>query len=125
MITITVYDDDDNEVEYTLPATNEVCDRCEGHGTHSNPNIDGNGITASEWAEWHPDEQDAYINGEYDVTCEKCHGNNVITVPDTARMSQDQLKIFHQWEKQEAERASNDAEWNRENEMEAWMMGEF
>lgn len=124
-ITITVYDDNDDEVEHELPATNEVCDRCDGHGTHTNPSIDGNGITASEWAEWDTDERDAYMNGEYDVTCEKCHGNNVVLVPDTSAMSDEQRKIFSQWKKQESERRASDAEWSKEQEMEAWMMGEF
>lgn len=125
IITVTIFDDNDDEVEHELPATNEVCGRCDGHGTHTNTSIDGNGITSSEWAEWDPEEQESYMNGEYDVTCEKCHGSNVVLVPDPAAMSADQKVILSQWEKQENERAASDAEWSREQEMEAWMMGEF
>lgn len=124
-ITITIYDENDNEVEHDLPATNEVCNRCDGHGTHTNPSIDGNGITASEWSEWDSDERDSYMNGDYDVTCERCHGNNVILVPDPSIMSEEQRQVLSQWEKQESERRASDAEWSREQEMEAWMMGEF
>ncbi len=125
IITVTIVDDNEDEVEHELPATNEVCGRCDGHGTHSNSSIDGNGITASEWSEWEQDEQDSYMNGEYDVTCVKCHGDNVVLVPDTSVMSEEQKTIFSQWEKQEAEKVALDAECQRDQEMEAWMMGEF
>lgn len=57
-----------------------VCDRCNGDGTHTNPNIDGNGL---------PDEcvndQDFmadYMRGVYDVSCEECKGNKIIDVID-------------------------------------------
>lgn len=124
-ITVTIFDNNDDEVEHELPATNEVCGRCDGHGTHTNPSIDGNGITSSEWAEWDAEEQESYMNGEYDVTCEKCHGSNVVLVPDTSVMSEEQKAIFSQWEKQEHAKTALDAECRQESEMEAWMMGEF
>lgn len=41
---ITVYTDDGDEVELSLPTYREVCSRCQGTGTHCNPSIDGNGI---------------------------------------------------------------------------------
>ena len=49
---ITVFADgvDGAELELALPAKFEVCHRCQGTGTHTNPSIDGNGITASEIA---------------------------------------------------------------------------
>lgn len=124
-ITITLMDDEENEVEHELPATNEVCGRCDGFGTHTNPNIDGNGITSSEWAEWDYEERESYMNGDYDVTCEECHGNKVVLVPDPNVMSEEQKKIFAQWEEQEEERAAFDADWRREQEMESRMLGEY
>ena len=56
----------------------EICPTCNGRGTHTNPNIDCGGITASEWAEWGPEEQDHYMSGGYDVTCYTCHGEKVV-----------------------------------------------
>ena len=56
----------------------QVCPTCNGRGTHTNPNIDCGGITASEWAEWGPEEQDYYMSGGYDVTCSHCNGQRVI-----------------------------------------------
>ena len=124
-ITITVIDNDDNEMEHELPATNEMCHRCDGFGPHTNPDIDGNGITASEWAEWDESEKESYINGNYDVTCEKCHGNKVILVPDPSSMSTEQKDLFDQWKMQEDERAAFNYEWRREQEMESRMLGEY
>lgn len=56
----------------------EVCTTCRGKGTHTNKNIDGNGITSSEWAEWDEDERQTYMSGGYDVRCEECEGNKVV-----------------------------------------------
>jgi hypothetical protein len=124
-ITVTIMDDDENETEHELPATNEVCSRCEGFGTHTNPNIDGNGITASEWAEWDSEEQETYMNGGYDVTCEECHGNKVVLMIDEKVLTPEQKVIAEQWEDQEEERYNADADWRREQEMESRMLGEY
>lgn len=56
----------------------EICPTCQGRGTHTNPNIDCGGITASEWAEWDEYEKDYYMSGGYDVTCSQCNGEKVI-----------------------------------------------
>lgn len=69
-ITITIEDADGFDVEHELPTKFEVCDGCRGKGTHVNRNIDGNGITAGEWAEWDEDDRETYMSGGYDVTCE-------------------------------------------------------
>lgn len=62
----------------------QVCPRCEGEGTHTNPSIDGNGITSSEWAEWDEEDREMYMTGGYDVQCELCKGQRVVTVTDLA-----------------------------------------
>jgi len=109
-ITITLFDEDGEEVQHELPATNEVCNRCQGFGTHTNPNIDGNGITQSEWEEWDRDDRESYLNGEYDVSCEECHGNKVVRVVDQDVCSLEQKKLFEKWEELENERAALDDE---------------
>jgi RecJ-like exonuclease len=108
-IAIVIVTDADEEVTHQLPAKNEVCDRCEGYGHHTNPNIDGNGITQSEWAEWDYEERESYMNGEYDVTCEECHGNKVVQVVDEDQCSEEQKNLFQQWAEQESERYASDA----------------
>lgn len=70
----------DWEAEHPQQPKFEVCDRCRGHGTHTNPAIDGNGITASEMAELGPDFREDYMNGVYDIRCTRCNGQRVINV---------------------------------------------
>lgn len=89
---ITLYND--NGREYTIifrePYVKfEVCGRCEGHGSHLNPNIGEHAYTSEEFAEDFPDEDyDGYNpreeyfkrGGIYDVKCSECHGNRVVPV---------------------------------------------
>lgn len=55
-----------------------VCPRCEGEGTHVNPDVDGNGLTSSDLEELGPDFLDDYLGGMYDVTCRRCNGKRVV-----------------------------------------------
>lgn len=55
----------------------QVCPRCEGEGTHTNPAIDGNGL--SQECVDDPDFMEAYLGGFYDVPCELCKGQRVVT----------------------------------------------
>ena len=66
--------DCDPTKRFEVPARFEVCSTCKGKGSHVNPSIDSHGITGDEWDEWGYEEQDAYMNGAYDVTCNECNG---------------------------------------------------
>ena len=44
-----------------IPATYAVCDRCEGKGSHVNPAIDGNGLSAEDFDEQGPDFREDYM----------------------------------------------------------------
>ena len=80
-----LYTDNGTEVELTLPGKFEVCDRCEGHGTHLNPSIGEHAYTPEEFAESFDDEERAEYfrhGGMYDVQCEECHGQRVVLVVD-------------------------------------------
>ncbi len=94
-IEFTYENDDGDEVVEELPTKYEVCDRCRGEGKHTNPAIDGNGITASEWAEWDYEDRENYMNGVYDVSCEECCGNRVILVPDEDNCPADLLEKYY------------------------------
>lgn len=59
----------------------EVCDVCDGRGTHVHPGVDSHGISAEEFHE-DPDFAESYMSGHYDVQCYRCRGKNVIPVPD-------------------------------------------
>lgn len=92
-MTVELYDDNDEEYDAVFPIKFEVCYRCSGSGSHTNPNIDGNGITQSEWEnDWSYEEQEMYMSGGYDVTCEECGGKRVIAEIDEKRCTTDELK---------------------------------
>jgi hypothetical protein len=89
-----------------FPAKYEVCDRCQGEGRHTNPSIDGNGITGSEMQEILADDPDFledYMGGKYDVTCHVCHGNRVVLVVDEESCTPEQLSEYLEREKEEYE----------------------
>jgi len=83
VIHLVLEDEDGNETEATLPGKPEVCSRCNGKGRHVNPSIDGHGITQDEWEnEWSYEEQEMYLSGGYDITCDECKGLRVVLVPN-------------------------------------------
>lgn len=100
----------DAEDECELPARYEVCDRCRGHGQICNPSIGA--ITSSEWHEdWDPEEQEAYLEGRYDVICPECKGRNVVLVVDEEACKNEPLKsLMEAYFKQIEDRARMDAE---------------
>ena len=81
-ILFTVENDEGDEDEIQIPAKWEICDRCHGNGTRVNPNIDGHGMTAEEWADFGEEEREMYMNGGYDVQCEAGCRDGKILVPD-------------------------------------------
>lgn len=55
-----------------------VCPTCEGRGKITNPAIDGNGLTAEDFAELGDEFREDYFSGLYDIACPRCHGRNVV-----------------------------------------------
>jgi len=84
------------EVQFALPAYEVECYRCRGKGSHVNPSIDGNGISAEEWEnDWDYEEREAYWNGGYDVSCYECQGRKVVKeIMDECYLSEPQ-KLLH------------------------------
>lgn len=94
--------------EQWIPARFTVCGRCRGEGTHTNPAIDGNGITQSDREDWADDEfMEGYLSGRYDVTCEECKGERVVLVADKERCTPAQFKA---WEQEVDEKRQYEAE---------------
>ena len=103
-----LYTEDDREIK--LPTHWEVCDRCHGEGKHSNPSIDGNGITASEMDEmcYHDEDfAENYFSGVYDVTCHECDGKRVTKVVNLNAMSPEDVKEYYE---QQAQRRESELE---------------
>lgn len=82
--------------EYQLPWKWEICRNCRGMGSHVNRAIDGNGISAEEFAE-DPDFEEAYFSGAYDVPCDNgCTGGKA-KVLDRDRATPDQIRDYEEW----------------------------
>lgn len=100
------------EKTYELPAKWEICRRCRGDGTHTNPNIDGNGIASDEMHELGPDFTEDYLGGVYDVACSGCGGSGKNLVVDRhladpkilAYMDEDERDLADSYAISEAER---------------------
>lgn len=76
----------------TIPTMKAVCPRCKGEGTHTNPDIDGDGLTQDDFID--EDFRESYRSGVYDVTCEECEGLRVIDTPDLSYLSELELKQY-------------------------------
>lgn len=101
-----------------------ICHRCEGHGTVDHPAF-SNGITGEEWAEWDPEDRQAYLDRRYDVPCGECRGSGKVKVPDVRAMTFAQRRLLVLERRDLHERARYEAEWRRERDMEARMLGEY
>ncbi len=84
----------------TVPAIYEVCSRCQGHGVHDHPAF-SNGITDEEFRQ-DPGFREEYMAGTYDVTCDTCHGQRVVLVPNRQEIDP---KILQQIDEDAAELA--------------------
>lgn len=110
---LTWTDEEGEEVSHIFPSTNEVCHRCEGYGTHLNPSIGQHAYTMEEFNESFDDEgKEEYFKrgGIYDVTCEVCKGNKVLPTVDESKLSDEQKKLFAEYEEHEEDMARMDAE---------------
>jgi len=118
--TFTYIDNDGIECEHTLPGKNEVCFKCEGFGTHLNPSIGEYAYTPEEFDDSFDDEEKVEYfrhGGRYDVSCEECHGNKVVLVPDESMLTPTQKEVLKLWNQKEA----SDYEYKRECEAERRM----
>jgi hypothetical protein len=109
--TVTVYDpEEDADIEYDVPVTFQVCDTCNGKGSHVNPSIDCNGLSREDFDE-DPDFAEAYFEGQYDVPCYGCGGKRVTPEIDQDRIDPKVKGLLEEKEQCQREmRACEDAE---------------
>jgi hypothetical protein len=90
MVAIVLHvNDDEEEVEIEIPCTYQVCETCNGKGSHVNPSIDAHGISAEEWAnDWDEEDRETYLSGGYDQPCNECGGLRVVAAPDEQRLTE-------------------------------------
>jgi DnaJ-class molecular chaperone len=109
------YVDGNDEIEFDVPYKNEICSRCNGEGSHLNPNIGMHAYGQEEFEEAFPEPEDKeqYFKrgGVYDVQCETCHGNKVVQVVDRARIQSKEVKAkLNAYDKYKREEARYDHE---------------
>lgn len=86
-----------------VPCKFEVCNLCDGKGTHVNPSIDAGGLSAEDFAE-DPDFREDYFSGMYDIPCNKCSGKRVTPVVELPKEIQ---AAVDRWEEGRAEERSD------------------
>jgi len=121
-IKFMLVDDDGAEEEFSLPAVWAICSRCQGQGKHSNPSIDGNGITSEEWngPDWSDDDRETYLTGGYDVACEAgCKDGKVLEVAPANQLTPEQRKLAARYEEHQGQIAHWDAEDRHTRRMES------
>lgn len=85
-----------------LPVKWAVCPVCDGNGTHVNPSIDANGITAEDFAD-DPDFAEDYMRGAYDQTCNHCNGRTTVPVTDEDACDPVLLQLYREQVQDEAD----------------------
>ncbi len=102
-ITLEVETSEGDLVELVLPTKFELCPRCRGEGSHVNPAIDGNGLTAEDFDEAGEDFRENYMAGVYDVACYKCQGKRVVAVPDMDKLTAAEKILWKDHVREEAD----------------------
>lgn len=128
-IELTWGNEDGDEVTHSFPAKNEVCNRCQGFGTHLNPSIGQHAYSMEEFQESFPEDEDKeeYFRrgGIYDVQCETCKGNKVVPVVDEEALNEEERKLYAAYEKWAEESAREEAADRRTRMMEDGGFGWF
>ena len=89
-----------DDVDIQVPGRHEVCPRCRGNGTITNPSIGA--ITGEEWErDWSEQEREWYMEGVYNVPCPTCDGQRVIVVPDEEHLTEDDRAYLAEYRAQQ------------------------
>jgi hypothetical protein len=116
VVEYTEWDDEDTEIthEVEMPIAWEVCYLCNGRGSHVNPSIDCNGLTAEDFAE-DPDFAENYFGGMYDQTCNACGGRTTVPVIQEDYLNDEQKEHLKKIHKEAEEQAAYEREraWER------------
>lgn len=90
--------------QFTGPS--QVCQRCDGSGSHSHRL---GAISAEDMAnDWDEEEQERYMAGGYDETCEECGGSGEVRAPANdeeeaeAQAHREQIASERYWQRLEA-----------------------
>lgn len=93
MKAVVCWDDEEKEIPFRWG----VCPTCDGKGSHVNPSIDANGLTAEDFYD-DPDFAEDYSSGLYDVPCYECGGRRVVPEIDLPENDPDYKAYLRQLE---------------------------
>ena len=91
-----------------LPAQFVVCDECRGKGSHLVEGMRGAVYTWEDFAE-DPEFQTDYFGGAYDVPCETCRGERLVTVPEREVLTRSEARFLDMVERVQFEREREEA----------------
>jgi hypothetical protein len=113
IITVWDYDHDhdesDIEVSAWIAVHYEVCDLCNGRGSHVNPSIDSGGISSEDF-DYDPDFEEDYRRGVHDVPCYQCGGRRVEPVPNDPQPTEEQTRLLKVLRENQEDEAAHEAE---------------
>lgn len=93
-----VLNDEGYEIQIKVPCHWEICGTCRGDGKHS---AHLGAITSSEWDEWDYEEQETYMSGGYDRTCEDCGGSGKILTEDYDKLPKEDRERLEKQDRDE------------------------
>ena len=100
MMEIELRHEDGSTEIVSVPSHFEVCERCQGKGSHD---AWEGGMTADEMEEQGPDFIEDYLSGVYDVKCTVCNGLRVVEVISRERISPEILAAYDREQQELAE----------------------
>ena len=100
--------EDGELIPYSWPAKWDVCGTCNGKGTHVDPSIDCNGLTAEDFYE-DPEFEYEYISGAYDQQCNECGGRTTVPMIDMERLNDTQKEALALLEREQDAEADSHA----------------
>ncbi len=96
MLLTMEFEGEGGDVKYEFPCDFQVCGTCDGKGKHVNPSIDAHGITQDEFYE-DPGFEEAYMEGQYDVSCYECNGKRVMPHIRREHIDDKILQFIDEW----------------------------
>jgi len=106
------YDEDDNRITLSLPATWEDCSFCDGTGKTLRGGLAGAVFTAEDINE-DPEFFEDMANGAFDVPCDKCKGSGAMKAYDLDEIDVHIRVRIYERDREEAEMAYEREMWRR------------
>ena len=85
-----------------LPGKWEICESCDGNGSHA---LHGMAIFPNDGS-WDEESLDDYFAGVYDTHCEECKGSGKVVAVNESQCDQDTLQQYYRHQAEESAMAA-------------------